>query len=115
MSRSTLLLTTIGAHSNRPRTNPLAYFPDGSDSWLIIASSGGAARHPGWFHNLARNPDRVWIQVGRRRLQVRPEVLSGVERDDHWRRVVILGPHFGRYQTQTDRQIPVIRLTRAEQ
>jgi deazaflavin-dependent oxidoreductase (nitroreductase family) len=106
-----LLLTTVGSRSGQERTVPLAYFPDGDDAWLIIASAGGDARHPAWFRNLARNPDQVSIQVGRRRLEVRPELLRGAQREERWKRITARARNFAEYQSQTDREIPVIRLT----
>src|SRR5437879_1395102 len=64
MSRNMLLLTTTGARTGRQRTLPLQYFPDDGEAWLIVASAGGAARHPAWLRNLAAHPDEVWIQIG---------------------------------------------------
>ena len=110
---SMLLLSTVGSRSGRERTVPLAYFPDGDDAWLIIASAGGDARHPAWFRNLVRNPDQVSIQVGRRRLRVRPEVLRGADREKRWNRITARARNFAQYQSHTDREIPVIRLTPA--
>jgi deazaflavin-dependent oxidoreductase (nitroreductase family) len=108
-----LLLTTVGARSGEERTVPLAAFQDGDDAWLVVASAGGDARHPLWFRNLARNPDRVWIQVGRRRLRVTPELLQGPARVERWQRIVTERPNFAGYQRTTDREIPVVRLTPA--
>lgn len=109
-----LLLTTVGARTGRERTAPVAWFPDGEDAWLVVASAGGAATHPAWYRNLAANPDQVWIQVGSRRLKVRARSLSGDERDERWRRIVAKAPNFGNYERKTDRQIPVVRLTPAD-
>jgi deazaflavin-dependent oxidoreductase (nitroreductase family) len=106
-----LLLTTYGAKSGARRRSMLGWLPEGDDSWLIYATAGGAARHPGWYFNLARNPDRVWIDVGKRHVKVRPESLKGVEREAAWRRVVEKSPRYGGYEQKTDRQIPVVRLT----
>ena len=108
-----LLLTTVGARSGKARVTPVAWFPDGSDSWLVVASAAGAARHPAYYGNLARKPDQVWIEVGRRRLKVQPASLSGAQRDEAWRRIVSQSPGYQAYQDKTDRQIPVIRLTPA--
>jgi deazaflavin-dependent oxidoreductase (nitroreductase family) len=114
MSRNMLLLTTTGAKTGRRYTLPLQYFPDDGDAWLIVASAGGAARHPAWVRNLAAHPDQVWIEIGSRRLRVRPESLQGEAREEAWRRIVARAAHFGRYQEHTDREIPVVRLTPAE-
>ena len=79
---------------------------------VLLASLGGSPRHPDWFHNLARNPDRVWIEVAQRRWKVRPESLRGAEREEAWRRIVALAPGYAGYQEKTDRIIPVVRLVR---
>ena len=106
-----MLLWTVGAVSGRSRTAIVRRFGDGPDRWLIVASAGGSARHPGWAHNVARHPDRVSIQVGRRRFAVRPTLLEGSERTAAWQRIVAAAPQFERYQRRTDRELPVFRLT----
>src|SRR5215472_9659061 len=112
MGRPLLLLHTVGARSGRTRTTMLGWFPDPTGrGWLVVASFAGAARHPAWFLNLAGNPDRVWVVVGRRRLRVRPELLTGADREEAWRQVISLSPGYAGYQQKTDREIPVVRLT----
>ena len=108
-----LLLTTVGAKSGRPHTVPLGWVPDGDDAWLIVASSSGAATHPAWYHNMAKNPDKIWIEIGKRKLRVHAESLKGPEREEAWRRIVSVAPYYGDYQHKTDREIPVVRLTPA--
>ena len=110
--RAGLLLTTIGARSGQEHTVALGKFSDGEGRWLVLAALAGAARHPAWFINLAKHPDKVWVEVGRDRFKVRPELLRGEERADAWRRVVAAAPGYGPYEQKTDREIPVIRLTR---
>jgi deazaflavin-dependent oxidoreductase (nitroreductase family) len=111
--RPLLLLTTVGAKTSRRRETVLGWFPDPrpEDAWLVVGSAGGSARHPGWYFNLAKNPDQVWIRVGRRELRVRPESLKGAEREEAWNRVVSMAPGYGLYQVKTDREIPIVRLT----
>ena len=105
-----LVLTTVGARSGKTRRVPITWFPDRPDSRLVVASLGGAANHPAWFYNLARNPDKVWIEVRGRTIKVRPETLEGAERAEAWKRVVAAYKGYGAYETKTDRVIPVIRL-----
>lgn len=114
LSSRMLLLTTIGARSGAERTVPLAYFDDGPDAWLIIASAGGDARHPAWYRNLAANPERATIEVGGRRVRVRAESLRGEARAERWRRITARAKNFAEYQRSTDREIPVVRLTPLE-
>ena len=108
-----LLLTTRGARSGRQWTVPVAWFPDGKDAWLVVASFGGSAHHPAWFHNLARHPEDVWIEIDDRRIKVRPESLHGAEREERWRRITAVAKNFAGYERKTDREIPVVRLTPA--
>jgi deazaflavin-dependent oxidoreductase (nitroreductase family) len=109
-----LLLTTVGAKTGNEHTHVLGGFPDGDEAWLVIASKGGAPTHPHWFHNLAKNPDKVWAQVGNRRFRASVESLQGKDRDDAYSRVVAVAKNYGSYLKKTDREIPVIRLTPAE-
>jgi deazaflavin-dependent oxidoreductase (nitroreductase family) len=124
--RPVLRLETVGARTGTKRHTMVCWFPDlpitegapatpglKPESWVCVASLAGAARHPGWFHNLARHPDRVWIRFpGGDRMKVRPTSLRRAEREEAWRRIVSLAPGFGKYQEQTDRVIPVVRLVR---
>jgi len=105
-----LLLSTIGAKTGVLRQTILCWFPDGDQFWLVVASGAGSAKHPAWFVNLARNPDRVSIEIAGRQIKVEPESLQGAERAEAWRKVVALAPGYAAYEQKTDREIPVIRL-----
>ena len=110
---SMALLTTVGAKSGQRRTLPLAVFEAGVDTWWIVASKGGAPQHPAWYHNLAKNPGQVELEVGGRKLAVAPESLHGAEREEAWETITRLAPNFGGYAKSTDREIPVVKLTAA--
>jgi deazaflavin-dependent oxidoreductase (nitroreductase family) len=112
MGFKALILTTVGARSGAERTNPVGWFPGQDDSWLIVASANGAARNPGWYHNLAAHPDKVRIEVEGQAIPVTAEQLHGAQRDEAWQQITASAPRFGQYQTKTDRRIPVIRLVR---
>jgi deazaflavin-dependent oxidoreductase (nitroreductase family) len=105
-----LVLTTIGSKSGLERTTPLAYFPDG-DGWLIVASFAGAAKNPSWYYNLAAHPEKVSIELAGRRESVVAEQLHGAQREAAWRRITAASQRFADYQSKTDRELPVIRLT----
>jgi deazaflavin-dependent oxidoreductase (nitroreductase family) len=112
--RPLLLLTTTGAKTGRVRETTLGWFPDdegGSGSRLIVASAAGAATHPAWYVNLARRPEGAAIEVEGRRFAVNADSLHGPERDRAWKRIVALAPGYGKYEHDTDREIPVVRLT----
>jgi deazaflavin-dependent oxidoreductase (nitroreductase family) len=111
--RPLLLLETTGARTGKRRQTTLGWFPDEDPSrraWLVVASNAGSASHPGWYLNLVRRPECA-IEVGGERVDVRAESLQGEERARVWQRVVSLAPGYGHYATDTDREIPIIRLT----
>jgi deazaflavin-dependent oxidoreductase (nitroreductase family) len=105
-----LLLTTVGARTGQPRTSMVAQFPESDGSTLIVASFGGAAKHPAWYFNLAKHPDQVFIDRNGGRIRVQPISLSGAEREAAWQQIVRTAPGFAEYQRKTDREIPVVRL-----
>src|SRR5262245_20184625 len=113
MGFTILILTTVGAKSGQERNTVLGGFPEGDNSWLIIASKGGSATHPGWFHNIAKNPDKVSIQVGNQKFKVNCQSLTGQERQEAYDRVASEAKPYAGYPKKTDREIPVLRLTRA--
>jgi deazaflavin-dependent oxidoreductase (nitroreductase family) len=110
----TLLLRTTGRRSGATRTNALVYARDG-DSYLVVASNGGAERNPAWLHNLRANPE-IELQVGRDR---QPGTATVVEpgNPDYERlwKIVNENNHdrYTAYQQNTDRPIPVVVLTPA--
>ena len=106
-----MYLSTVGAKSGERRVSVVMPFPEGDDTWLIIASKGGAATHPSWFYNLAAHPDQVEVEFEGRKTAVTPQSLTGEERAAAWQRITTERPSFASYETKTDRHIPVVRLT----
>jgi deazaflavin-dependent oxidoreductase (nitroreductase family) len=105
-----LLLTTTGAKSGQPRTNPLVYTTDG-DHMIIMASKGGAPTNPDWYHNVVANPV-VTVEVGDEQFQARAAVAEGPERERLFSQMAAQMPGFADYQQKTTRQIPVVVLER---
>jgi F420H(2)-dependent quinone reductase len=104
-----LFLHHSGAKSGRERVSPLLYVEDG-ENLAIIASKGGYAQHPAWFHNLKANPDAEVELRGGRRL-VRARVAEGPERERIWARAAAVWPDYERYQRRAPhRTIPVVVL-----
>lgn len=103
-----LLLTTIGRRTGLPRTAPLLYLPDGQNV-VIVASNGGAAKHPTWWLNLASRP-RALVEIGASRTLMRAEEAGPAERARLWPLVVAIYPGYEQYQARTSRPIPVIVL-----
>ncbi len=111
MGMDLLYLTTIGAKTGQKRQSPVARFPDGDDAWLVVASNGGSAHHPAWYHNLMAHPDQVWIEMGGRTVRAAVEQLEGPRREAAWQRIVASQPRFAGYEKKTARPIPVVRLS----
>ena len=107
-------LTTVGSKSGEKRQVTVSRFPDGDNAWLVVASVGGSAKNPAWYHNIAAHPDQVWAEVGGQQFRVNAQQLDGEERAQAWERITKSHPRYASYETKTDRVIPVIRLTRAE-
>ena len=110
--RTLLLLHTIGAKSQQPRINPVAYMTDG-DRLVIIASKGGAPTNPDWYYNLVAHPD-VTVEVGTEQFQVHATVAAEPDRTRLYQQMVAMMPGFAEYEQKTTRKIPVIILTRVE-
>jgi len=112
MGQPILLLHTPGARSGQPRTTPLLYTPHGN-GFIIVASKAGAEHHPAWYHNIRAHPDAVAVEIGGRRIQVRPRVVEGAERAELWQRV---NDNYNGYETYQGRAggrvIPVVLLER---
>jgi deazaflavin-dependent oxidoreductase (nitroreductase family) len=103
-----LLLTTRGRRSGRARTVVLQYFPDG-DAMIVAAANDGASSHPGWYFNLAAEPD-ARVEVMGLTIPVRAEELGHDDAADWWARIVRRDPTYRRYARATDRRFPIIRL-----
>jgi deazaflavin-dependent oxidoreductase (nitroreductase family) len=109
----TLLLTTRGRKSGNPTTAPLIYEQDG-DTYVVVASKGGAPRHPGWYRNLVKDPS-VEVQVMDDVFAAQARTATGEERERLWRLAAQQWPDYDAYQRRTDRQIPVVVLERVQQ
>jgi deazaflavin-dependent oxidoreductase (nitroreductase family) len=111
MGMDVLILNTVGRRSGQPRATPVAWFADGPDAWLIVASGGGS-RNPDWHANLMAHPDRASIELaGREAVAVTPQRLDGADRERAWQRIAAAQPRIAKYQGKSDREYPVIRLT----
>ncbi len=105
-----LLLTTLGRRSGQWRRTALIYGRSGED-YLVVASNGGSAKHPLWYSNLAVAPE-VQVQVLADRFTATARTATGDERAAMWETVVGVFPTYARYQRETEREIPVVVLSR---
>lgn len=104
----TLLLTTKGRKSGKPRALPLIYGSAGG-SYVVIASKGGMPKHPLWYENLVAHPD-CELQVASKRIAARARVAEGEERERLWQQMAQIYPPYLTYQKATQRTIPVVVL-----
>jgi deazaflavin-dependent oxidoreductase (nitroreductase family) len=105
---TTLLLTTRGRKTGKLRRTALIYGRDG-DRYLVVASQGGAARHPNWYLNLDANPD-VLVQVGAERFAARARAATPDEKPRLWKIMTSIWPEYDQYQARCARDIPVVIL-----
>jgi deazaflavin-dependent oxidoreductase (nitroreductase family) len=104
-----LVITTTGRRSGKPRSNPLLYVPDG-DAYVVIGSNWGQTHQPGWALNLLAEPTAE-VDLKGRRVQVRAEPATGAERDRLWELLVTEWPAYRTYvQRAGDREIRIFRL-----
>jgi deazaflavin-dependent oxidoreductase (nitroreductase family) len=108
-----LLLTTIGARSGKPLVTPLYYTPVG-DRLVVVASNGGAARNPGWYHNLRAHP-HVTVEVGGESFPARATTAVEPERSRLFSHHAALMPFYEGFRTRTKaRELPVVILERLQ-
>ncbi len=104
-----VLLTTVGAKTGKLRKNPLMRVEHDGE-YAIVASLGGAPRHPVWYHNVVAHP-LVELQDGTARGDFTAREVAGEEKALWWDRSVAAYPDYADYQEKTTREIPVLVLT----
>jgi len=104
-----VLLTTVGAKTGKLRKTPLMRV-EHDGHYAVVASLGGAPKHPVWYHNIVSHP-RVELQDGPETGECEARELSGDEKATWWERAVAVWPDYADYQRKTDREIPVFVLT----
>lgn len=105
----TLLLSVTGRKSGKTYATPLVYFEDG-DSYVVVGSDGAAKRDPQWWKNLRVDPN-CEVRVGRKKLSAKASLASGANRERLWEIGKTVNPMWSKYQTRTDRKLPVVVLT----
>jgi deazaflavin-dependent oxidoreductase (nitroreductase family) len=101
-----IIVTTRGNKSGILRKTPLMRVEHDGE-YALVASMGGAPKHPVWYYNLAADPNAVRIQDGPEPFDAEVREVSGDERARWWDRAVEAYPPYAEYQTRTDRLIPV--------
>ena len=101
-----IIVTMRGNKTGKVRKTPLMRVQHEGD-YALVASLGGAPKHPVWYYNLKAHPDEVTIQDGASPIEVRVREVAGDERAEWWARAVAAYPPYAEYQESTERQIPV--------
>ena len=104
----TLLLSVTGRKSGQTHSTPLAYFRDG-DSYVVVGSDGAAKRDPQWWKNLQVDPIGA-VRAGRKKFKVKARLATGAERERLWEIGTKINPWWAKYQTRTERELPIVVL-----
>jgi deazaflavin-dependent oxidoreductase (nitroreductase family) len=102
-------LTTTGRRSHQPRDTMLTAPIHDDNKFVLVASFGGADRHPLWYLNLRQDPSVTVTMNGCQRSMV-ARTAGEEERAELWREIVNAHKNYGAYQRKTDREIPVVIL-----
>ncbi|MGD9997375.1 MAG: nitroreductase family deazaflavin-dependent oxidoreductase [Ilumatobacteraceae bacterium] len=102
-----IVVTMRGNKTGKVRKIALMRVEHGGE-YAIVASYGGAPKHPVWYHNLMADPTNVTIQDGPEPFPVTVRELEGDERQTWWDRAVAVFPNYAEYQAKTERRIPVL-------
>ena len=101
-----IIVTNLGRKTGAIRKTPLMRVVDG-DRYILVASQGGAPKHPLWYHNLKAESDiEIRDKTEVRSMKVR-EVVDPEERQRLWDIAVDAYPPYQEYQDKTERVIPV--------
>ncbi len=100
-----IILTSKGARTGKIRKTPLMKV-EHEGRYAVVASLGGAPKHPLWYYNVVANP-LVELQDGTVRRDMIAREVSGEEKAVWWERAVTAFPDYADYQKKTEREIPL--------
>jgi F420H(2)-dependent quinone reductase len=106
--REVVLLTTVGARTGLLRKTPLMRVTH-AGVYAVVASMGGADRHPQWYANALAHP-AVELRDGEQMLDLVAREVTGAERAGWWSRACTVFPSYVEYQSRTRRRIPLLLL-----
>jgi deazaflavin-dependent oxidoreductase (nitroreductase family) len=106
-----IIVTTRGNQSGKRRKTPLMRVEHDGE-YALVASMGGAPKHPVWYFNLKADPTAVAIQDGPEPFDADVREVDGDERAAWWECAVAAYPPYAEYQTRTERRIPVFVASR---
>lgn len=102
-------ISTIGRKTGKQRHTMLSSPVHSADRVVLVASKGGAPRHPAWYLNLRDQPQVTITMLGTVRTMV-ARTATEAEKTELWPQIVATYQGYGNYQKRTDRDIPVVIL-----
>ena len=106
--RPIIVLTSVGAKTGKIRKTPLMRV-EHDGVYAVVASLGGAPKHPVWYLNLVADP-RVSLQDRGELHDYVARVVTDEEKAVWWSNATAVWPDYDTYQASTDRVIPVVVL-----
>lgn len=101
-----IIVTNRGRKTGAIRKTPLMRVVDGNN-YILVASQGGAPKHPMWYRNLKMDPNvEIRDKTEVHAMRVR-EVVDSSEREQLWKIAVEAFPPYQEYQDKTKRIIPI--------
>ena len=104
-----IVLTSVGARTGKLRKTPLMRVEHDGE-YAVVASLGGAPKHPVWYYNLTANP-HVELQDGPAKKDYQAREVHGEEYTAWLERAITVWPDYAEYQTKTTRTMPIFVLT----
>ena len=104
-----VILWTRGRKSGTVRKSALMRVADEEGRYAVVASMGGAPKHPVWYLNLLADPE-VTLQDGPEVKDYTARVVEGDEKAAWWERATEVWPAYDEYQAKTERAIPLVVL-----
>ncbi|MEZ0110466.1 deazaflavin-dependent oxidoreductase (nitroreductase family) [Catenulispora sp. EB89] len=104
-----IVLTSVGAKSGKLRKTPLMRVEHDGE-YAVVASLGGAPKHPVWYYNVTANP-HVELQDGPAKKDYQAREVHDEEYEAWFDRAVAVWPDYAEYQKKTSRKMPIFVLT----
>jgi deazaflavin-dependent oxidoreductase (nitroreductase family) len=105
------LILTSRRKNGEIREVPLIYGMDDGNP-VIVASKGGAPEDPFWYMDLVRTP-QAKVQILGEVFDVTAHTATADEKPALWATMTEIWPDYDTYQSNTDRDIPVVVLQRS--
>ncbi len=106
-----IILATRGNKTQNIRKTPLMRV-EHEGEYALVASLGGAPKHPVWYYNLSADPNAATVQDGPEPFDVHVREATADERAEWWERAVAAYPPYADYQKKTERIIPLLIASR---